>query len=330
MPKALIAPMTLANLKGAFLDALRGAGFELVYPDKPHQLTEPELLEALKGVEASLAGSEPYTATVLAAHPQLRVIARAGVGYDAVDVPAATARAVAVTITPNTNQGSVAEHTFTLLLGLCRGLVGQHLGTKAGLWPRTTTLPLRTRTLGLVGLGRIGRAVATRALAFEMRVLAHDPFADAGWAAVHGVELRSLEELLAESDFVSLHMPVTTSSVKLINKKTLALMKPSAFLINTARGAVVDEPDLVEALKTGRIAGAGLDVFEQEPPPKDHPLLQLDNVLLTPHNAGTDLRSRDDMALSAAEAIVSLHRGDWPAEKIVNPEIRERFRWGPP
>jgi D-3-phosphoglycerate dehydrogenase len=135
-----------------------------------------------------------------------------------------------------------------------------------------------------------------------------------------------LEQLLAESDFLSLHMPATPESARLINARTLALMKPTAFLINTSRGSVVDEAALHAALKAGRLAGAALDVFEAEPPGA-HPLFELDNVLITPHAAGTDLRSRDDMALSAAEAIVSLSRGEWPAEKVVNPEVRERFRW---
>jgi phosphoglycerate dehydrogenase-like enzyme len=326
MPKVLIAPMTLANVQASFQQTLRDAGFDLVYPGHAHQMSEDELLEALPGIPAALAGSEPYTARVLAAHPQLRVIARVGVGYDAVDVPAATARGIPVTITPNTNQGSVAEHTFCLMLGLTRRLVSQHQSTKAGGWPRGTNLPLRSRTLGLVGLGRIGRAVATRALAFEMRVVAHDPYADAAWAAAHGVALLPLEQLLAEADFVSLHMPATAASTHLLNRRTLSRMKPSAFLINTARGTVVHEGDLYEALKSGRIAGAALDVFEEEPP-TNSPLLGLDNVLLTPHAAGMDLRSRDDMAQSAAEAVVALSRGEWPAEKVVNPEVRATFRW---
>jgi phosphoglycerate dehydrogenase-like enzyme len=326
MLKVLIAPMTLAGVEGPYLQAFRAAGFAPIYPPQANQLTEDELLTALHGVQAALAGSEPYTARVLAANPQLRVIARAGVGYDAVDVAAATAAGVAVAIAPNTNQGSVAEHTFCLLLALAKRLIPQHLAIKEGRWPRGTNLPLRTRTLGLVGLGRIGKAVALRALAFEMRVQAFDPYPDTAFAAAQGITLVSLEQLLSESDYVSLHMPATEESKQLINRATLARMKPSAYLINTARGAVVNEADLYEALQSGRLAGAGLDVFEEEPPGK-HPLLELDNVVLTPHAAGVDLRSRDDMALSAAEAIVTLSQGGWPGEKVVNPEVRERFRW---
>ena len=260
-------------------------------------------------------------------HPRLKVIARVGVGYDTVDVAAATQRGVPVCIAPGTNQGSVAEHTFALLLALTRRLVAQHNAVVAGAWPRGTLLPARGRTLGLVGLGRIGKAVATRALAFEMRVIAHDPFPDTAWAEAHGVPLVTFEELLRQSDFLSLHMPALPETTRLINAKTLALMKPTAFLINTSRGAVVDEVDLHAALKEGRLAGAGLDVFDPEPLRADSPLRALDNVVLTPHAAGVDLSSRDDMARSAAEAIVSLSRGEWPAEKVVNPEVRAAFRW---
>jgi len=327
MPRVLIGPAPLANVQGSFLDVLRLGGFEIVYHGSPSQLTEEQILHHLKGIDASLAGSEPYTERVLSANPQLRVIARVGVGYDAVDLEAATRHNVVVTFAPNTNHGSVAEHTFALMLALAKNLITQHAGTAAGRWPRGSTLPLRTQTLGLVGLGRIGKAMTTRAQAFGMTVIGHDPYADQQWAAEAGVELVTLEALLERSDFVSLHLPAIPTTRHLINAAMLARMKPTAFLINTARGSVVDEKALFDALVNRRIAGAGLDVFEQEPPAADNPLLQLDNVVLTPHAAGTDYRARDDMAHSAAEAIVALYRGEWPAEKVVNPEVRATFRW---
>jgi D-3-phosphoglycerate dehydrogenase len=326
MPKVLIAPMTLTKVQGPFRQSLIDAGLELVLSRVDHQMDEDELLAALDGIDAALAGSEPYSARVIAARPQLRVIARVGVGYDAVDVPAATAHGIVVATTPGTNHDSVAEHTFTLLLGLSRDLVPQHLGVKSGGWPRRSTLPLRGAALGIAGLGRIGKAVALRGEVFGMKLLAYDPYPDHAFAAAHGITLMPFDQLLAESDFLSLHLPVTAETRHLINRETLKRMKPTAFLVNTARGALVNEADLLEALRGGRLAGAGLDVFEQEPPGKS-PLFELDNVLLTPHGAGTDRKSRDDMALSAAQAIVALSRGEWPAEKIVNPEVRPAFRW---
>ncbi|MBY0232458.1 MAG: phosphoglycerate dehydrogenase [Gemmataceae bacterium] len=326
MPRVLIAPATLDGVPASFVDVLVKGGFELVYHGVGAQLDEEQAIRWLAGIDASLAGSEPYTDRVLAAHPQLRVIARVGVGYDAVDLAAATRRGVAVTFAPGTNQGSVSEHAFGLMLALSRRLIPQHLGTAAGQWPRGTTVPLRGQVLGLAGLGRIGRAMATRAFAFEMEVIAHDPFADKAWASANGVELVGFDELMSRSDYVSLHMPAGESTRRIINARSLALMKPTAYLVNTARGAVVDEAALAEALASKRIAGAGLDVFDEEPPHPDNPLLKLDNVVLTPHAAGTDYKSRDDMAHSAAEAIVSLFRGEWPAEKVVNPAVREAWK----
>jgi D-3-phosphoglycerate dehydrogenase / 2-oxoglutarate reductase len=327
MPKVLITPATLAGIDGPYLKLLRDAGFEVAFPKRTGQLTEEELLEELKGVQATIAGSEPYTCRVLDAHPQLRVIARAGVGYDAVDCPAASQRGVAVTICPGTNQDSVAEHTFAMILALAKNLISQHEGTKTGRWPRQANLPLRGRTLGIAGLGRIGKAVAIRGAAFGMPLLAYEPFPDKAFCTQYKVTLVTLDRLFAESDYLSIHVPLSAESRHMVNRKTLALMKPTAFVINTARGGLVCEPDLIQALKTGKIAGAGIDVFEEEPPPRDHAFLSLPNVVLTPHAAGVDLQSRDDMAAASARSIIALKRGEWPAEQVVNPDVKARFKW---
>lgn len=326
MAKVLITPATLAGRDGPYLQLLRQAGFEIVFPKLQRQLLEQEINEELRGIAATIAGSEPYTRRVIEAHPELRVIARAGVGYDAVDVPAATERAVAVCTTPGTNQDAVAEHTFALILACAKFVIPQHLGTKAGKWPRAATIPLRGRTLGIAGLGRIGKAVAIRGAAFKMKLTAYEPFPDHAFVKQYGIELVPWERLLAESDFLSLHIPLAAESKHLICQKTLALMKPTAYLINTSRGGLVCERELLEALNKKQIAGAGLDVFEEEPPPPSD-LLNHENVVLTPHAAGVDLQSRDDMAMSAAQSIVALSRGQWPAEQVVNPAIRERFKW---
>jgi phosphoglycerate dehydrogenase-like enzyme len=159
-----------------------------------------------------------------------------------------------------------------------------------------------------------------------MKLLAYEPLPDAAFVKHHNIPLVPLDQLLRESDYVSIHVPLNEESRYLIDKKRLALMKPSAYIINTARGGLIRESDLLEALREGKLAGAALDVFEEEPPPIT-PLLEMENVVLTPHAAGVDTQSRDDMALSAARAIVALSRGEWPAEQIVNPEVRSRFRW---
>ncbi len=327
MTKVLIAPSPLANLDGPWLRLLRDSGLTPIFPAKAAQLTEDELHAALADVVAVIAGSEPYTRRLLTAHPHVRVIARAGVGYDAVDVAAATEHGMAVTIAPNTNQDAVAEMTFALMLALAKDVVNQHGAVKAGGWPRKANLPLRGRTLGIAGLGRIGKAVAIRGHCFGMRLLVYEPYPDKAFNERYNITLVPLEQLLKEADYLTLHMPFTPESKHVINQRTLALMKPTAFLINTARGGLVCEADLVEALRARQLAGAALDVFEQEPPQKGHAFFGLDNVVVTPHMAGVDVQSRDDMAFSAAQAIVDLSRGQWPAEKVVNPDVRSKFRW---
>lgn len=323
-PKVLIAPAPLRDIEQVYGPTLRDAGYDLVFPTRNVQMSEEEVLAQLPGCVASLAGSEPYTRRVIdaAAAAGLKVIARSGVGYDAVDVDAATAHGIPVAITPGTNQDSVAEHTFMLILALARNLILQHTSIARGQWSRRANQPIRGRTLGVVGLGRIGKTVALRGRDFGMKVVAHDPYADADFAKQHGIELVSFEELLPRADYLTLHMPMLPGTKQIICAKTIAQMKPTAFLINTARGGVVNEPDLYDALKNKRLAGAGLDVFEEEPP-GDNPLLALDNVVLTAHTAGVDVQSRDDMARAAATAIVRLLRGEWLDGWVVNPQVKK-------
>jgi phosphoglycerate dehydrogenase-like enzyme len=326
MPKILVAAMTLAEFKGGYRQVLTDAGFELIFPPQPKQLAENELLEYLSGVVASVAGSEPYTRRVIESHPQLRHIARIGVGFDAVDLVAATEAGIVVTTTAGSNHEAVAEHTFALLLALAKSVVRHDVRTRQGLWPRQTNKPLRGQTLGIVGLGRIGQAVARRAQAFGMRLIACEPVPNMEFVRRYEIDLAPLSVALSAADFVSLHVPLTAETANMINRGTLALMKPAAFLINTSRGGVVCELDLMQALQQGVIAGAGLDVFENEPV-RDHRLFALDNVVLTPHTAGSDLRSREDMAMSAAESVLALSRGQWPIDRVANPEVRPQFRW---
>jgi phosphoglycerate dehydrogenase-like enzyme len=196
---------------------------------------------------------------------------------------------------------------------------------KAGKWPRSANIPLRGQTLGILGLGRIGKAVALRGKSFLMNVVAYEPFPDEKFVKENGITLLPFDDVVKQADWLSLHMPMSPESSKCINKRTLGLMKPTAYVVNTARGGVINEPDLYDALKNKRIAGAGLDVFDVEPPPANHPLLTLDNVLFTAHMAGVDYKSRDDMALLAANAIAKLLAGDWPADWIVNPKVRDKF-----
>lgn len=327
MPKVLISPAVLANLQGPFREELAAAGFEMIFPPVSHLLSESETLELLQDIPACLCGSEAYPRRVLEALPNLRVLARAGVGYDAIDIAAATELGIAVTYAPGSNQEAVAEHSFLLILTLAKQVFEQDRLIRQGIWPRKPYMPLRGKTIGIVGLGRIGKAVTTRAQAFGMRVLAAEIAPDEDFIARHRIELVPQEQLFREADFVTLHVPLTPQTRDLINADTLRLMKPDAYLINTSRGKVVDENALAEALQRYQIAGAGLDVFREEPTTNDHPLIGLDNVILTAHTAGVDQRSVSDMGLFAARGIIRLSQGDWPTELIVNPEVRSRFRW---
>jgi D-3-phosphoglycerate dehydrogenase / 2-oxoglutarate reductase len=332
MPRrVLVAPAPLKEIDHVYGPILQGAGFVIEYPPRDQvetelQMSEEELLAQLPGCVATLAGSEPYTRAVIAkaAAAGLKVIARAGVGYDAIDLQAATEHGVAVCFAPGTNQEAVAEHAFALLLSLIRNVPRQDAAIRRGEWPRKVVGFARTTTLGIVGLGRIGKAMATRANAFGFTVLATEIAPDLGFCEANRVTLVPIEELLKKSDVVTLHVPKTPLTKNLIRRETLELMKPTAFVINTSRGGVVHEADLYEALKAKRIAGAGLDVFEKEPP-GSNPLFTLDNVILTAHTAGVDRKSREDMARVPAQAIVKLLAGEWPEEWVVNPLVKERF-----
>ena len=328
MPTVLIGSEPIRQQPGPFRTLLESSGFRVVDPIAPTKLTEAELLEWLPDCDAIIAGGETISASIIAAAPKLRAIARTGVGYDAVDVVAATGRKIAVTITPGANQEAVAEQTFALLLGLVKDLTLHDRSIRTGSWARSP-LPraIRGRTIGLVGLGRIGRAVAVRAVAFGMKVVAFEPISDPEFDARHGINRVGLDELLAVSDVVSLHLPVVESTRGLMDRSAFARMKPGSILINTSRGGLVVEPDLVEALKTGHLAGAGLDVFALEPPPTEHPLWSIPNLLLTPHMAGIDERAMSDMAELAARCLVELHQGRWPTACVVNPEVAPGWRW---
>lgn len=330
MPTVLIGPESIRGQEGPYRTVLRDAGFdEFLEPPGGPTLTEAELRETLPRTDAMIAGGEVLSAEMIALAPRLRVIARTGVGYDAVDVAAATGRRIPVTITPGANHGSVAEMAFALLLALARDVVPNDRMVRAGGWRRALVRPVRGQTLGIVGLGRTGRAVASRAAAFEMRVVAHDPALDPSTAPAGcpGVTLVGLDELLAVSDVVSLHLPLTAATSQVINRATIQRMRPGAVLINTARGGLVDEAALYEALRGGHLAGAGLDVLQDEPPAPDNPLLTLSNVVVSPHLGGLDWKSMADMAEMAARCVAELRAGRWPEGCVVNDELRPGWTW---
>lgn len=288
----------------------------------PSYSTEAELVSAAGDVDAILARTSKITAAVIAASPKLKIVSRHGVGVDSVDLEACNRHGVLVTITGDANAVAVSEHAFGCLLAMARKITQAHANIKAGKWERDRIIgvELYQKVLGLIGLGRIGSNIARRAKAFEMEVIAYDPYARPETAQQLGVPLVDLPTLLRRSDFISLHVPLTKETRHIIGQAELAQMKPSAILVNTARGGLIDEQALYESLVAQRIAGAALDVFEQEPLPAHHPLTQLDNVLFSPHVAGQTAEALRRMSVGAAENILAVLRGEIPPF-VVNPEV---------
>ena len=299
---------------------LRAHGAETVYRPWHGGRTEDELIDLLKGIEGAIVSTDPFTARVIQAADRLKVISRTGVGYDAVDVPAATKRGIIVTTTPGVNRHAVADWALALILCCARKVPENLAEVRRGAWARHEGTDLAEKTLGVMGLGTIGKEVAKRGKAFGMRLLAFDLVQDPKFAEEQGIAYVPLEDLLRQSDFVSIHCFLNESTRHLINAERLALMKPTAFLINTARGGIVDTEALCHALQVKRIAGAGLDVFEGEPLRADSPLRALENVYLTPHCAGSTTDARERSGTTAADNLIRALRGERP-QGIVNPEV---------
>lgn len=322
MPRILVTPVVYRHGRGPWREVLDQAGFELVFPQEDcTQVSPARFRELLHGIDATLASVENYSREVFAAS-RLRAVARVGVGYDAVDVQAATDHGVVVTITPGTNEHSVAEQAIALITAVFRDIARRDHEVRQGIWRRECPRRLAGNVIGLVGLGRIGKAMVPRCQGLGLKVLAYDPYPNQVWAAKNGVDLRSFDDLLAQSDIVSLHLPCTPESVDLINATTLAKMKPNAVLINTSRGGLVDEDALVAALSSGHLFGAGLDVCKVEPLPADSVLRSMDNIVFAPHLGGIDRDALDAMGRLAAQCLVDLLSGRWPEECVVNPESK--------
>src|SRR6266851_6772263 len=271
------------NVSDSGLQPLRDAGFVV---EKRTGLDLAALRDALSGCAGLVVRSETkVTGDLLDTATALRVVGRAGVGVDNIDVPAATARGIVVMNAPDGNTITTAEHTVALLIALARRVPQANSSLKSGKWDRKSFVgvELQGKTLGVIGMGRIGRTVAARARAFGMRIVAFDPFIAAEQARDLEIELASLNQVFADADFLTVHTPLTAETRGIIGKDAFAKMKKGVRVINCARGGLVDEGALYDAIKSGMVAGAALDVFAEEPPPADHPLLSLDEVIATPH-----------------------------------------------
>ncbi len=301
-------------------DDLSAAGLELlhndpsVHVDVVKKMARAELLERIPEYHALIVRSETKVdAEVIARGSKLRVIGRAGIGVDTIDVEAATHRGIIVMNTPQANTTATCEHTIAMMLALARNIPQADASLRRGEWTRSKFMgvQLQGKVLGVIGLGRIGTQVAKRAQGFGMEVIAYDPYVSEEAARANKVILVSLDELLAQSDFVTLHSSLTQGSRGLLDAAAIAKMKHGARVINVARGALVDSKALYDALVSGKLAGAALDVFEEEPPPADLPLLKLPNVVVTPHLGASTAEAQRDVSIQIAEQVLdALHERD--------------------
>ncbi|MGB5747649.1 MAG: phosphoglycerate dehydrogenase [Desulfobacterales bacterium] len=308
------APMEQLKDSGMTLIDMRGSGVE-----------DPKFVAALKQADAILCGNDlVVNDEVLDMAPGVKAIAKMGAGLDTVDIDAATRHDAIVFHTPGANNQAVADHTFALMLNVARKIIYCDQSLREKRWEHTKIMGLEVwqKTLGLIGLGAIGRCVALRAKGFEMKVVAHDPYWPVEFAAEQGIARVEIDELLRVSDVISIHAPLTPENKGMIDKQALKAMKPTAILINAARGGIVNEADLYRALKDKIIAGAGIDVFENEPP-SDSPLLELDNVVLTPHTAAFTFEGMNNMSVGVVEQLIEYQKGNKP-QFIVNSEVYDR------
>lgn len=302
--------------------------------------TEADLAAAARDASVVITAMQPYTRQVLEQARHLRLVSCIGIGYEGVDVDAATDLGILVSNVPDYCQDEVSDHTVALLLACSRKLVRIVDAVRAGHWEslekpkiRLGLMPplprLKGQTLGLVGFGRIARTVAPKAKAFGLRVIAHDPFVPQDVADGQGVRLVDLDTLLTESDFISLHAALTAQNYHVIGRDQLRKMKKNAYMINTARGGLVDEAALVEAINEGVIAGAGLDVTDPEPPQPDSPLFKCDRIILTAHTAQYSDEAIVDLRKGVEENVFAALRGEWP-RGLVNSQAKQTYsrRWG--
>lgn len=316
--KILVTPTSLQPGKNeAALAPLRDFADELVFNPTAKPLSEDDLIPLLQDCDGYIAGLDCITEKVLDSCPRLKVISRYGAGYDRVDTAAAKKRGIKVTNTPGVNAQAVGELAFGLILAAARKIPYLNTQTRNGQWIRSTGMELKGKTLGILGLGAIGKVVANCGQGFGMHVLAYDPFINEAYCQEHQIENVSFDELMSRSNVVSLHLPLLDSTRHLINAEAIRKLPDGAIIVNASRGGIIDEEAAYEALKSGKLSGLGLDAFETEPP-QNSPLFQFDNVIATPHTGAHTKEATDNMAHASVKNLIDLLSGrDCPY--VVNP-----------
>jgi len=322
MPTVLITSTSFGKRIKEPLEILQSKGYDLRLNDLGRPMTPPELIERLDGCEGCIAGLDRYTAEVFESTSQLQILARYGAGVDRVDLDAAARSGVVVTNTPAANADSVADLAVGLMLAVARGIPAADRGVRDGQWPRMYGQSLSGKTVGLVGLGQIGLRVSQRVQGFGCTVLAHDPFAPPLVTLAAGVQMAKLDELLAAADFVSLHLPASAETAGMFDAEKFAQMKPTAVLVNTARAEVVEQAALIDAVRSGVIAGAGLDVHAEEPPDAGQ-FAGIDNIVLTPHIGGYTEEALRNMAMGSVVNLCAWFDGEEPPNVVVKPQPQD-------
>ncbi len=314
--KVLVTPTSYGSQEEALKTDLESTVGEVVYNTTGKPLSSSQLQDLLPGVDGMIAGLDEIDAAALDSADQLKVVARYGVGYNNVDLEAASDKGVVVTNTPGANAAAVAELTVALILDLLRPVLPAAAETKSGKWPRYKGFSLDGKTVGLLGLGAIGKETAKRLTGFGCRIMAYDIYPDEKFAAEYGVQLSILDEILPAADVISLHLPGTAETHQIVDEIFLEKMKDGAWLVNTARGDLVDEDALLEALNKGKLRGAALDVYSQEPPDPENPLLKLDQVIATPHMGAHADAATNKMGRIALEECLAVLSGKPPQHQV--------------
>jgi D-3-phosphoglycerate dehydrogenase len=314
--RILVTPTSFGKYNKQLKTDLEETVGEVIYNTTGHPLTSDELVDILPGIDGYIAGLDWIDDAALAAADKLKVIARYGVGVDRVDLDAAEVQGITITNTPGANSASVAELTIGLILSLARHIPKGAAATRKGEWPRMNGLSLQGKTIGLVGLGAIGKQVTRRLYSFDCELLAYDPYPDNKFAEKHGVTFTIMDELLGQSDFVSLHLPLLPETQGIINADAINKMKNGAYIINTSRGELIEDSALLDAIQSKKLAGAALDVFAKEPPDKDNPLLKQPEIIVTPHCASHTDGATDTMAKMAMDNCLAVLSGEEPANRV--------------
>ena len=322
-PRILLTTTSFQDTPGEHHAALAATGWEVVTARGP--LSEADTLAAVGGCDGYICGDDAITRRVLLkAAPRLKVLSKYGIGVDKIDVATCTELGIPLLFTPGVNHTTVAEHAFLLLLALEKNLLFHTDSTRTGGWQRRTGHELLGKTIGIVGMGRIGREVAIRARAFGMNPVGHDLHWDESFAAAHGVRrAATLVELLAAADYVSLHTNLTAETRDLVRRETIERMRPGVIVINCARGEIVNTADMAAALASGHVRGYGTDVLDEEPPPAGHPLVGLPNCVITPHVGSRTHESVQRQAMAAVTNLIRAMHGEPPLAQV-NPSVPVR------